>query len=283
MKNKNLIKRVVSISLAIALAVSLTACGQKEISPSEARDELREKEMAKVIPLSEAFSEEGIWFYYDYADRDKNITKDDYVRGGILQFDGKGNATYYEFNNVDNYLTFADLNDLSDEEIIAKAKELTSQASSNSQDNDLDKLDEKIAEVSSWLDEVKAVENEITEDNRDAYNEERAALQTQYDELIKEKNELQTQKSMTPTAITFELHIKTDGTGNNTESEQLVVGDKTFSFDTAISNQVVYDSAYSGLVMMKNSWFDECLVRKVEEGHPGFRLDTPDTKGIKID
>lgn len=283
MKKKNLMKKLATISLVTVLAASLTACGQKELSPSEARDELREQEMAKVIPLSEAFAEEGIWFYYNYADRDKTITKDDYVRGGILQFDGKGNATYYDFMNADGTFTFAELNDLSDEEIITKAKELTSQASSNSQSNYIDELDEKIAEVSSWLDEVKAVENEITEDKREAYNEERAALQAQYDELIEEKNELQTQKSVTPTAIAFELHIETDGTGNNTASEKLVVGDKTFNFNTALSNQVVFDSIYSGVVRMENSWFDGCLVKKVEEGHPGFRLDTPDTKGVKVD
>lgn len=201
------------------IALSLTACGgdKDELSPSEARDKLREQEMAKVIPLSEAFSEEGIWFFYEYADRDKTITKTDYVRGGILHFDGKGNATYYPHLGADNYLSFADLNDLSDEEIIKKAEELSEEA------------------------------------------------------------------GKTPITAKFELQIKTDGTGNNTESEILVIGDKAFSFNTTISNQVVFDSTYSGVVKMKDSWFDQCLVRKVEEGHLGFRLDTPDTEGIKVD
>lgn len=36
------------------------------------------------------------------------------------------------------------------------------------------------------------------------------------------------------------------------------------------------------MVMMDSSRFDNCLVRKVEEGHSGFRMDTPDTKGIKV-
>lgn len=104
---------------------------------------------------------------------------------------------------MDNYLTFADLNDLSDEEIIKKAEELSAESGA------------------------------------------------------------------TPITAKFELHIKTDGTGNNRESEKLVVGDKTFySFNTAISNQVVFDSTYSEMVRMKNSWFDGCLVRKFEEGHP---------------
>lgn len=200
------------------VALSLTACGgNDELSPSEARDKLREQEMAKVIPLSEAFSEEGIWFFKNTYDRDKTITKDDLIQDGILHFDGKGNATYYNFTDADNKPSFADLNDLSDEEIIKKAEELSAEAGT------------------------------------------------------------------TPTTAKFKLHVKTDGTGNSTESEKLVIGDKTFNFDTALSNQVVFDSTYSGMVMMDSSWFDNCLVRKVEDGHPGFRLDTPDTEGIKVD
>lgn len=214
---KNLKKKLATIFLATVLAVSLTACGQKELSPSEARDELRENEMASVIPLSEAFSEEGIWFFKDTYDRDKTITKDDLVQDGILYFDGNGNATYYDFTNASDKPAFADLNDLSDEEIIKMAEELSSETGT------------------------------------------------------------------TPITAKFELHVKTDGTGNNTESEKLVVGDKTFNFDTALSNQVVFDSTYSGMVMMDSSWFDNCLVRKVEEWHSGFRMDSPDTKGIEVD
>jgi len=280
MKTTKLFK-VFTLAIATSLmALALTACGQKELSPSEARDKLREQEMAKVIPISEAFSEEGIWFYYEYADRDKTITKDDYVRGGILYFDGKGNATYYNFNNVD-YPTFADLNDLSDKEIIKMAEELATESVSNSQDNKISELDEKIEEIKGYIEELEAVS--VTDDEMEGYNEEKAYLQSEYDELIKEKDELLSQTTTTPIPTAFKLSVETDGTGNNTQSETLHIGDKSFSFDTAISNQVIFDSTYSGMVMMDKSWFDPCLVRKVEEGHPGFRLDTPDTKGIEVD
>ncbi len=84
--------------------------------------------------------------------------------------------------------------------------------------------------------------------------------------------ELSSEAETTPITTKFELHVKTDGTDNNTESEKLIVGDKTFSFDTALSNQVVFNSTYSSMVMMDSSWFDNCLVRKVETGHPGFLL-----------
>lgn len=280
MKMKKITK-VFTLAIATSLmALSLTACGQKELSPSEARDKLKENEIAKIIPLSEAFSEEGIWFYYNYADRDKTLTKNDHIEG-ILQFDGEGNATYYNFTNAGSNLTFAELNDLSDEEIIAKGEELTAKASSNSQNNEISTLDSRIEEIEGYLEELESVT--VTDDKIDGYNEEKAYLQSEYDELIKEKEELLSQTTTTPTATTFKLRIKTDGTGNNTESEILVIGDKTFGFNTALSNQVVFDSTYSGVVMMKDSWFDQCLVRKVEDGHSGFRLDTPDTKGIEVD
>lgn len=83
MKMKKLSK-VLTLTIALCLmAVSLTACGGSN-NQSNTSNKPNEP-----IALSEVFSEEGIWFYYDYADMDKTITKDDYVRGGILQFDGK--------------------------------------------------------------------------------------------------------------------------------------------------------------------------------------------------
>lgn len=214
---KKLMKKLAAISLATILAVSLTACGQKELSPSEARDKLKDDEIAKLVPVSEAFSEESVWFYYGYADKDKTVTKDDDIRGGILHFDGKENVTFYEFNSGKNTLTFGKLKDLSDDEIIETAKQLSS-------------------------------------------------------ELGK-----------TPITAKFELHIKTDGTGNNTESEQLIIGDKIFNFNAALSNQTIFNDTYSGVVNMDDKWFDGCLVTQVENGHPGFILDTPDTKGIEVD
>ncbi len=114
-------KITMGFTLAIAtslMVLSQLAYGQKELSPSEARDKLREKEMAKVIPLSETFSEEGIWFFKGTHDRDKPLTKDDCIQDGILHFDGKGNTTYYHFTNADSKPTFTELKALSDEEII---------------------------------------------------------------------------------------------------------------------------------------------------------------------
>ena len=122
-------------------------------------------------------------------------------------------------------------------------------------------------------------------------------IQGVYEEIfgdaIKEYNAAQTRKDRLIDGVHGYIeNVRNDTRGRKNKNTQrkgksaayeVVVGDKTFNFDTALSNQVVFDSTYSGMVMMDKSWFSNCLVRKVEEGHSGFRLDTPDTEGVKVD
>lgn len=215
MSNKKAMKKLLMIAFTAIFALSLTACGI-ELSPAEGREQLKESELAKIVPLSEAFAEEGIWFLSNNSNYDKVINKDDSIQNGILHFDGNGNVTYYYFINAKEKPTFTSLKGLSDTEILEMAEKLASD-------------------------------------------------------------------SGTITTSKFTLTIKTDGTGNNTESEQLTIGDQKFSFNTALSNQVVFNHTYSGLVNMEDNCFSDCIITEIENEHPGFKLDTPDTEGITID
>lgn len=82
------------------MAVSLTACGGSKGDVKTAKEP---------VPASEAFNQEGIWFTSGGI-----VGKDERIYF-ILVFDGKGNVTYYECDK----LTFSDLKELSDDEIIS--------------------------------------------------------------------------------------------------------------------------------------------------------------------
>ena len=99
-------KMVKRMALAVAgmAAISLTACGgTKGVSSAKGEEP---------IPASEAFGQEGVWFYSDSA-----AAKDEKV-DSVMIFDGKGNVTTYKTD-----ITYSDLQGLSEKEIVELAKE----------------------------------------------------------------------------------------------------------------------------------------------------------------
>ena len=174
---KNKISKILSLTIMTGLLIAtLTACGKSKSTSVESSNT-----MDSVIPPSKAFAEEGIWFHSDSP----MVTKDEKV-DYTLVFDGDGNVTRYTTN-----FTYADLRDLSNEEILELAKK---------QDKEL--FESTMQQLLSDIEYSKRI-NRI-----DLYNQLSSAItKAQYQE---------------PKSYPFTLKAITDGTGNETVNEILL-------------------------------------------------------------
>lgn len=77
-----------------------------------------------------------------------------------------------------------------------------------------------------------------------------------------------------PEAQSFTLHVETDGTGNNAESEDLKYGTDSIELTMRSMAWTVYDLRLLGY---------DGLYTIVEQGHHGFILDAPGAEGMEID
>ena len=297
MKMKKLFK-VFTLTIATSLmALSLTACGGGGSDVKSAKEP---------VPVSEALNQESIWFYIG---EDEKVGKDEDIRS-ILVFDGKGNVTRYKCSE----LTFSDLKDLSDDEIIALAKE---QDKSNF-DSSISRIEEdineykesaseKIASITNEMNEAKAEQPDKASEIEKFYSEDINKLQTPLDDLNSLLSEISSIDYREPEAVPYTVHIETDHTGNATQTEYITYNRNIFNFDLdaffksnpdGFNNdnwdendywssqedkieifpdygpQTVYDMNFRGFVTM---------VTLVNEDHKGFMMDTPDTKGIEVD
>lgn len=76
-------RKKISFALTMCmLIIMLSACGEKGTTNSIGKKD-------SPIPASEAFAQEGIWFYAE-----KPVTKDARI-DAILVFDAQGNVTHY--------------------------------------------------------------------------------------------------------------------------------------------------------------------------------------------
>ena len=261
MKRK-MVKRMALAAAGMA-AISLTACGgTKGVSSAKGEEP---------IPASEAFGQEGVWFYSDSA-----AAKDEKV-DSVMTFDGKGNVTTYKTD-----ITYSDLQGLSEKEIVELAKE---------QDQTVFKTDMQDFAESAEKSKEKAEEEKEDLDSR---MEEIQQEIDNYDELLVRIPQAAYQE---PDAQPFTLKLETDQTGNNTASETLVYscrsglnadvseadGDSWQPYREAeeeielypgLGVQEVYDMRFQGF---------GTLVLMTGEDHPGFSLDTPDARGVEVD
>lgn len=261
MKRK-MVKRMALAAAGMA-AISLTACGgTKGVSSAKGEEP---------IPASEAFGQEGVWFYSDSA-----AAKDEKV-DSVMTFDGKGNVTTYKTD-----ITYSDLQGLSEKEIVELAKE---------QDQTVFKTDMQDFAESAEKSKEKAEEEKEDLDSR---MEEIQQEIDNYDELLVRIPQAAYQE---PDAQPFTLELETDQTGNNTASETLVYscrsglnadvseadGDSWQPYREAeeeielypgLGVQEVYDMRFQGF---------GTLVLMTGEDHPGFSLDTPDARGVEVD
>ncbi|MDL2295770.1 hypothetical protein LJC18_03065 [Lachnospiraceae bacterium OttesenSCG-928-E19] len=290
MKIKKLSK-VFTLTIALSLiAVSLTACGGSKDGVKAAKEP---------VTASEAFNQEGIWFMYS---NDGIVGKDEFI-SSILVFDGKGNAIDYNCSN----LSFSDLKELSNDEIVTLVKEQDKASFEKEKENAINSIQGEIDEISSnpaaWLELASAHGIEFTNPDSIYKDLESGKSVTEIDNL---KAEIESRKDIIdafeyrePVVQPFSLHIETDKSGNSTESESLSYTYQKVNWGTlsdiweinpespnyeesemkielypAPAIQDVYDMHFNGY---------SAIMTLVSEDHAGFMLDTPDTKGIEVD
>lgn len=280
------------------------------------------KSASEPLAVSQAFGQKSVWVQYNKNDA---IKKDGEI-DRILVFDGNGNVTAYQCDGA----TFADLNGKSDDEIVEMAKEQDKKVFDTKRQDALDSTAPAIERIQSVYDTLKdeydsgtytsGLRGSALSDLTDAdleqlkslYNQALTDLEAQ---LNAAKDGQAATKSATyqePKAQPYTLHIETDGTGNNTQSETISFDAPSYSFYKAqsgdeeqtpadvliwginvssteagkairnksielfspVNKQTVYDMTFAGF---------SGLATIVNEGHAGFVLDTPDTKGIEVD
>lgn len=254
---------------ATALAVSLVGCGGGAGDVKNAEEP---------VSASQAFNAGGVWFRSsDAPEKDGRVSE-------VFVFDGAGNVTVYSTS-----LTYGELNGKTDEEIIEIAKQQDEESFSSERDNEIASLNNAI--LSRTQANVSPQEGlDMLEEQRELYandpdalaaiEQEGAYLQEEIDanneEIQKAKDRIAELEAgyVAPTAQPFTLHVETDGTGNNTVSEELGYGDESLDLAQYSMGWTVYDSYFLG--------FDG-LYTVVEEGHRGFVLDAPGTEGVEVD
>ncbi|OUQ46154.1 hypothetical protein [Lachnoclostridium sp. An118] len=282
MKRK-MVKRMALAAAGMA-AISLTACGGTK-GVSNAKGE-------EPIPASEAFGQEGVWFYSDSA-----AAKDEKV-DSVMSFDGKGNVTTYKTD-----ITYSNLQGLSEKEIVELAKEQDQtvfktdmQDFAESAEKSKEKAEEEKEDLDSRMEEIQQALVDYPEEY-ETINADREDLQQEidnYDELLVRIPQAAYQE---PDAQPFTLKLETDQTGNNTASETLVYScrsglnadvseadgdswqpyretEEEIELYPGLGVQEVYDMRFQGF---------GTLVLMTGEDHPGFSLDTPDARGVEVD
>lgn len=244
----------------------------------------------------------------------------------ILVFDGNGNVTAYQCDGA----TFADLNGKSDDEIVEMAKEQDKKVFDTKRQDALDSTAPAIESIQSVYDTLKdeydsgtytsGLRGSALSDLTDAdleqlkslYNQALTDLEAQLNAAKDGQAATESATYQEPQAQPYTLHIETDGTGNNTQSETISFDAPSYSFYKAhlddekqnpadvltwgikgnsteagkairnesielfspVNKQTVYDMTFAGF---------SGLATIVNEDHAGFMLDTPDTKGIEVD
>lgn len=262
---KKELKRVLLVIMVTGLlTVSLVACkGSGDAGNTDAVDGGPRR---SAIPVSEAMAQEGIWFYCkDPVTKDAEITY-------TLIFDGNGNVTRYTSD-----FTFAELKDLSNKEIIEFVKERDAIGFEEQMQRYIRSSESALEDGSSYLLQYEPV---------------------YFEELIAAVNSAEYQE---PTPYPYSLKIITDGTGNETVNEILTYNYTTWDqslwdeyggvwyeesweayskYDgelelfVAPTDMTVYDKQFNGFGN---------LYTIVDEEHPGFILDYPDTEGIETE
>lgn len=304
-----------AVATACLLTLTLAGCGGTNDV----------KSASEPLAVSQAFGQKSVWVQYnenDAIEKDREIDR-------ILVFDGNGNVTAYQCDGA----TFADLNGKSDDEIVEMAKEQDKKVFDTERQDALDSTATAIERIQSAYDTLKDEYDSGTYTSglgesapSDADLEEMKSLYSQVlndleAQLNAAKDGQAATKSATyqePKAQPYTLHIETDGSGNNTQSETISFDAPSYSFYKAQSGRkgqvddeeqtpadvlnwginVSYTEAGKAIrnerielfsPVNKQTVYDTIfagfsgLATIVNENHAGFVLDTPDTKGIEVD
>ena len=186
-------------TVACALVLALAGCGGASGAAGGVSD-TSQTSAAQVsdgepIPASQAFASEGVWLWYN-----KDTIEKDTTVWAVLYFDGNGNVTVYDIDSIfmnggSTYepVTFADLDGLSDGEIVSLAKQKSRERFDATKQAAIDETNEDLADG--------APEDDYKANAREGQKVNEAA---EYQE---------------PQAVPYTLKIETDGTGNNTKGD----------------------------------------------------------------
>lgn len=233
MKVKNLVFILAGAAASCVLAFSLAGC-------SSGGDV---KSASEPVSASKAFGQQSVWVQYGESE---GIDKDGAL-DRILVFDGSGNVTAYQCDDA----TFADLNGLSDDEIIALAKEQDKAAFDASKQSAMDSTAEAAAQWQADYDTLKSELDNGTYESAigdrplsDLSEDEIANLEENYDDILSDLEAAinaandgqaasESREYQEPQPQPFALHIETDGSGNSTQSETISFDAPSYSFYTA--------------------------------------------------
>ena len=299
---RNMIKKGVVAAIAVAIclfAITLTGCGGSDST----------KSASEPIAASQAFGQEGVWVQYD---DDEAIDKDGKI-DRVLVFDGNGNVTAYTCNG----LTFGDLNGLSDDEIIDKAKEEDKASFEAKKQDAIDAMSELLETGNSnseRLQEEYANGEWRGEDG--TYETVMANFNAQISEIEKAQTTTKNSEYQEPQPQSYSLKLSTDSSGNNADGEELTFSVSSPSFatfdgdvlDVSVVNLKYYASPEFELESAddvdmnasKNETLElqptgnqtvydtvfagfSGLATVVDEGHAGFMWDAPNAEGIEVD
>lgn len=236
-------KIVTGLLIGLTL-LSLSGCKDKELSPQEAREELKNAQTE--IALSEAISEKRIIWYYA---SDRNIEKNTDIKSVYVFENGK--ATYYD----DLYnLTFKQLDGLSDIEIIELVKEVDATS------NDL--------KITTELENAKFNENSV--------KSEAEAITEIKEKLVPKSSEFQLKIKTDGTgyrtkeeSVVFEY----------VDFYTLEICKGTLHINGISGMFTIYDKQYGGYLSGTNGVF----LTKIDNVNTIFVFDKPNTKGIETD
>lgn len=277
---KNAITRRAALGLAACLLTgSLIGCGGAGANV---------RNSTEPVTVSRAIATKGIWFSTcGTPAKDTRIDK-------VVSFDGEGGATCY--NTLG--LTFADIEGLSDTEVIDIAAERDEQAFDAG-------VEDRIGDLESEIDGTRKIIIPRHEDDLQYMLTEGAPAEEieKTQNIIADMEEdiadyerqiesLKALKYQAPAPLPYRLSTETDDSGNRSVRETLnlkvmslpVTGDTKlveneirFSLDAGDTGCFpVYDSRYAGFVE-GDFW------TKVGENFLTFELDAPGTEGIEVD
>lgn len=156
MKQKTIIKTLASITAVMAMLPMLGGCGN---SLQNAR---------KPLTASQAFSQQGIWYFTDEDDKRINAETKIY---DVLHFDGKGNVTHYDVGDSEKPFTVASLQKMKPEEVLDFAKKKDKEQFESAKKSFISSLEPELEKISSEEDDLQAEKTGLQQDLVEAQNE----------------------------------------------------------------------------------------------------------------
>lgn len=220
---KKLLRKITAAAVVVCMVAALAACGDEQTGSEDLQtsgkvDSAKEDEPEEVsYTFSEALAREGMQIWYEVNTSGKVVGKDTDISNIYVITDGELTVYPLSFYGLNHRYSLGELERMTDEEILGMLK-----SDIESRKNEPLELAERVLEE-GFLDgmksglrdvfiayEVSTVSCIITECDFSAYK-------SVYEQYIADLKNFS--MDGTPNG-SHELHIRTDSTGNNTQSEE---------------------------------------------------------------